>query len=121
MRDDKFKISNCVKELIYRIDENLINFPKKEIELKKAIRNYSYELLLVVQEANITNSMQKRLELIEKAISLVKQIDFLINICEKKMIINSKKYYKFGESLDRIIRYLIAWMNATKETITKRA
>ena len=31
MKEDKFKIVNLVKELIIRIDENLINFPKKEI------------------------------------------------------------------------------------------
>ena len=28
------------------------------------------------------------------------QLDFLINLCVDKQIINSKKYYKFGEKLE---------------------
>ena len=117
MKEDKFKIVNLVKELIIRIDENLINFPKKEIELKKSIRTNSYDLLLLVYEGNITSDISRRITLIENSIARVKQLDFLINLCCDKQIINSKKYYKFGESLDRIIRYLVGWLNATKSSI----
>lgn len=112
MKEDKFKIVNYVKELIIIIDKNLVNFPKREIEYKNEIRRCSYDLLLTVQEGNITSDMTKRISLIEKAIAEVKQLDFLINLCCDKQIINSKKYYKFGESLDRIIRYLVAWLNS---------
>lgn len=117
MKEDKFKIVNLVKELILRIDQNLVNFPKKEIELKQEIRKCSYDLLFMVQEGNITSDAKRRLMLIEKSIAEVKQIDFFINLCCDKQIINSKKYYKFGESLDRIIRYLVGWLNATKSSI----
>ncbi len=115
MQQDKFKIVNFVKELIVLIDKNLVNFPKKEIELKKEIRKCSYELLLLVNEGNVTSSNERRITLIEKAIAEVKQIDFLINMCADKQIINSKKYYKFGERLDLIIRYLVGWLKTTKE------
>ena len=121
MKEDKFKIVNLIKELIVIIDKNLVNFPKKEIEFKKEIRRCSYELLLLVQEGNITSSMERRVLLIEKAIAEVKQLDFLINLCCDKQIINSKKYYKFGESLDRIIRYLVGWLNSTRSIINNRA
>lgn len=117
MKQDKFKIISLIKELIIVADKNLVNFPKKEIELKQEIRRCSYDLLLLAQEANITSDKNRRIMLIEKSIAEVKQIDFLVNLCSDKQIINSKKYYKFGESLDRIIRYLVAWINATKSSI----
>ena len=56
MNKDKFVIINLVKDLIISVDKNLINFPKREIELKREINNCSYELLLIVQEANITSN-----------------------------------------------------------------
>lgn len=112
MKYEKFKIANLVKEWNLNIDKNLTNFPKKEIELKKNITNTSYNLLLIIYEANITTNLLKRNELQEKAIANIKYLDFLINICYDKQIINGKKYLKFGEKLDEIIRYIVAWKNA---------
>ena len=57
----------------------------------------------------------RRLELQEKAIAMIKYLDFLINLCYEKQIINSKKYLKFGEKLDIIIRYIVAWKNTNTE------
>lgn len=116
MREDKFKIVILIKELIVNVDKNLVNFPKKEIELKQEIRRCSYDLLFLAQEGNITSDLSRRVVLIEKSIAEVKQLDFFINMCCDKQIINSKKYYKFGESLDRIIRYLVGWLNSTKSS-----
>lgn len=115
MNKEKFKIVILVKELINTIDSNLINFPKKEIELKQEIKHRAWELLFSVNEANITSNMNKRVDLIEKSIAIIKQLDFLINVCAEKQIINYKKYYKFGEKMDQIIRYLVGWLNTTKK------
>ena len=114
MKYEKFKIVNLIKDLIINIDNNLVNFPKKEIELKHIIKKTSYELLLVVYEGNVTTNMDKRQNLQENAIAKLKYIDFLINVCYDKQIINGKKYMKFGESLDNIIRYIVAWKNTNK-------
>lgn len=114
MRYEKFKIANMVKELIINIDKNLINFPKKEIELKRKIKETSYDLLLTVYEGNTTTNIDRRIEIQEKAIANIKYLDFLINLCYDKQIINGKKYIKFGEKLDEIIRYIVAWKNANK-------
>ena len=38
MKVEKFKIANLIKELSVIIDQNLNNFPKKEIELKHKIK-----------------------------------------------------------------------------------
>lgn len=50
MKIEKFKIANLVKELAIIIDKNLINFPKKEIELKHKIKEANYNLLLIITE-----------------------------------------------------------------------
>lgn len=115
MKYEKFKIVNMVKDLIANIDKNLTNFPKKEIELKKNIKDTAYNLLLILYEGNVTENRERRIEIQEKAIAKVKYLDFLINICYDKQIINGKKYIKFGESLEEIIRYIVAWKNATKK------
>lgn len=114
MKYEKFKIVNMVKDLIANIDKNLTNFPKKEIELKKNIKDVAYNFLLILYEGNVTENIERRIEIQEKAIAKVKYLDFLINVCYDKQIINGKKYIKFGESLEEIIRYIIAWKNATK-------
>lgn len=117
MKYEKFKIINLIKELIINIDNNLTNFPKKEIELKRNIINSAYNLLLIVYEANISKNADKKSDLQEKAISNIKYLDFLINLCYDKQIINGKKYMKFGEKLDEIIRYIVAWKNTNKTQI----
>jgi len=114
MKQDKFKVVNLIKELIVNIDQNLINFPKKEVELKHKIKESAYNLLLLSYEANNTTNMKKRVEMQEKCIAYVKYIDFLFNLCYDKQIINGKKYLKFGEKLDIIVRYIVAWRNATR-------
>ena len=113
MKQDKFKIVNLIKELIVNIDQNLLNFPKKEIELKHKIKETSYNLLLLSYEANNTTDVRRRIELQEKCIAYVKYLDFLFNLCYDKQIINGKKDLKFGEKLDIIVRYIIGWRNAT--------
>ena len=42
-------------------------------------------------------------------IAKLKIIDFLINLCYDKQIINSKKYFKFGEKIDDISKYIAGW------------
>ncbi len=113
MKNEKFKVANLVKELIMYIDKSFTNFPKKEIELKHEIKQSSYNLLLVIYEANTSTNMDLKIELQQKAIAMIKYIDFLIGLCYEKQIINGKKYIKFGEKLDLIIRYVTAWTNST--------
>lgn len=119
MKYEKFKVANLIKELAVYIDNNLNNFPKKEIELKHKIKETSYNLLLIIYEANTITDLKLKIELQERAIALIKYLDFLVNLCYDKQIINGKKYVKFGEKLDIIIRYITAWSNTTKENVIK--
>ncbi|MBE5822042.1 MAG: four helix bundle protein [Clostridiales bacterium] len=113
MKSEKFKIIKLVKEFIMRVEENLVNFPKKDLELKREIKEITYGILLKVYSANITSDKTKRKALQEQIIAEIKYLDFLINLCYEKKIINAKKYLRFGEKLDELVRNIMGWMKAT--------
>lgn len=113
IKQEKFKVVNLIKELIVYIDEKLINFPKKEIELKHKIKEVSYDLLLNMYKANNTSDLRYKIELQENCIAYIKFLDFMFNLCYEKEIINGKKYIKFGERLEMIVRYIVGWKNVT--------
>ena len=119
MKQEKFKVLNLIKDLIVYIDQSVLNFPKKEMELKHKIKETAYNLLLLSYEANNTSDVQRRIELQEKSIAYIKYLDFLFNLCYDKQIFNGKKYLKFGERLDMIIRYIGGWVNVTREERAK--
>ena len=60
MKKEKFKVIDFIRELIVRIDKNLDNFPKKDIEIKNRLRNNCYDLLEVAYEANTTENIEKK-------------------------------------------------------------
>lgn len=112
MKEEKFKVIQYIRELIINIDKNLENFPKKDIELKNRIRTNSYDLLELVYEANSTREKERKLEILDKTIAKLKVIDFLINMCFDKQIINNKRYLKFGERIDDISKFTIGWIKS---------
>lgn len=109
MREEKFKVIEYIRELLIAIDKNMDNFPKKDIEIKNRIRNTSYDLLEIAYEANSTTDVANKKDLLEKAIAKIKIIDFLLNLCYDKQIINQKRYFKFGDRMDDIIKYINGW------------
>ena len=64
MENEKFKVLNYIRKLLTYIDQNLDNFPKKDIELKNRIRNESYDLLYLSYKANTTDNIEKKIDLI---------------------------------------------------------
>lgn len=114
MKEEKFKAINFIRNLIIELDKELTNFPKKDIEIKNRIRNNSYDLLELAYEANTTTSETDKRRLLEKVISKIKVIDFLINLAYDNMLINSKKYVKLGRRIDDIIKYTVGWMKNIK-------
>lgn len=111
---DKFYITNLIKNLINDFDKYLTNFPNKEIEIKREIMNTSYNMLKITYEANTTYDINKRIDIQDKVISYIKYLDYLVNSCYEKHIINSKKYLKFGENLDYLLKYIIAWRKSSR-------
>lgn len=112
MREEKFKILQFIRELLIMIDKSMDNFPKKDIELKNKIRENSYDLLELAYEANTETDIEYKKRLLNKTIAKVKIIDFLLNLSYDKEIITAKKYYKFGNKLDDIIKYITGWIKS---------
>lgn len=115
MKEEKFKILQFIREFIIRVDKEMDNFPKKDIEIKNKIRNESYDLLEIAYEANNSSRKENRIALLEKGIAKIKVIDFLLNLSYDKQIISSKKYIKFGNKLEDIIKYMTGWLKKLQE------
>ena len=60
MKEEKFKIIQFIRELLIKIDKELDNFPKKDIEIKNRIRNTSYDLLEIAYTANATSDEKRK-------------------------------------------------------------
>lgn len=88
------------------------NFPKKDIELKNRIRMNSYDILEIAYEANVTSNIEYKKQLLQKMLAKVKVVDFLLNLSYDKQIITEKKYYKFGNKIDDIVKYTTGWINS---------
>ncbi len=114
MVNEKFKIIQFIRELLIMIDKNMVNFPKKDIELKNRIRMNSYDILELAYEANSIEEIEEKKRLLRKMIAKIKIIDFLLNLSYDKQIITEKKYYKFGEKMDDIVKYTTGWMKSLK-------
>lgn len=111
---NRFYIITLIQNLINSFDKYLTNFPHKEIELKKEIMFTSYHMLKIAYEANATFDVNKRIDIQDKIISYIQYLDYLINICYNKQIINSKRYLKFGENLDYLLKYVIGWRKSSR-------
>lgn len=114
MKVEKFKILQFIRELIIMIDKYMDNFPKKDIELKNRIRMNSYDILEIAYEANGAEDLNYKKELLQKLLAKIKVIDFLLNLAYDKEIIPAKKYYKFGNKMDDIVKYTTGWINTIR-------
>lgn len=112
--NNRFRLIELAKELINAIEKQIVNFPNKEMELKQNLKNSAYDILLYSYEANQTIDIDKKIDLQEKCIAKIKFIDFLINQCYDKQIINNKRYLRFGEKLENLMKYFVGWSNKTK-------
>lgn len=110
MKEEKFKIIQFIKEFILKIEKELDNFPKKDIEIKNRIRTNAYDLLELAYASNTIDNKPMKIELIQKLIGKIKVIDFLMDLSYEKQLITNKKLVKLGLKLDDIIRYATGWL-----------
>lgn len=113
MKKEKFKVIDFIREFIIYVDSYMDNFPRKDIEIKNRIRNTSYDLLEIAYRANQTKENKEKY--IDQIVVKVKLLDFLLNLCYDKQIINNKRYVKFGEKLDDILKFSAGWKNSLKQ------
>lgn len=77
MKDEKFKVIDFIRKFIIKVDTELANFPKKEIEIKNRIRTNTYDILELAYLANETKGIEEKNKLLSQIIAKIKIIDFL--------------------------------------------
>ena len=120
IEEEKFKSIQFIRELIIYLDNMLEGFPKKDLEIKRTIKEESYNMLKIAYLANVTTDLKIRRENLEKILVSAKLIDFLVNLSYDKKIINQKKYLKVGQRIDDIVKYVTGWIKVTIEESNKK-
>ena len=57
-------------------------------------------------------NIERKKELLQKMVAKIKIVDFLLNLSYDKQIIPQKKYFKFGDKMDDIVKYTMGWIKS---------
>ncbi len=118
MKQEKFKVVDHIRTFIKSISLNLDNFPKKEYELKDRIKKNSYDMLEIAYEANSTEFIELKINLINKMLAKVKVVDYLLDLAVDMEFLTKKKYLKLANRLSDIEKYSRGWMEQSKKSFT---
>ena len=109
--NDRFNIAIRFKNFISKIDELVINYPKKDYIIKDRLLNNSYDLLELIYLANYSNNKDIY---IFKILSKISIIDFSLEMSYKKKIISEKKLSMMCKLLNEITKMIYGWINEDK-------
>jgi hypothetical protein len=118
MKSEKFKIIDFIRIFIKTLSSNLDSFPKKEYELKERIKKNSYDILEIAYEANSTEFVELKINLINKMLAKLKLIDYLLDLAVEMELLSNKKYLKMANRLADIEKYSRGWLEQTKKGLT---
>lgn len=107
--NNKFLLANEIKNFILSLDSILINYPKKDIIIKKRIINTSFELLELVYLAN--NKIDNKENIKYEFLSKISMIDFYFEYSYKKNYISLKNLNTYIFNLTKINKMLHGWIN----------
>lgn len=101
------KYVNCKKRIDIISEFLMENIETKNItKVLSEMEEIMYERREISYEANVTENIELKKNLLNKIISKIKVIDFLLNLSYDKKLITEKKYYKLGQRLDDIIEII---------------
>lgn len=116
MKQEKFKIIDFIRLFIKAMSVNLDSFPKKEYEIKERIKKNSYDMLELAYEANSTEFVELKINLINKMLAKIKLIDFLLDLSVDMELLTNKKYMKLANRLADIEKYSSGWIIQAKKS-----
>ncbi len=117
MKQDKFKVVDYIRLFIKSLSFYLENFPKKEYELRERIKKNAYDILEMAYEANSTEVIELKINLINKILAKIKLIDFLLDMAVELNFLSHKKYLKMANSLSDIEKYSRGWLLYVKKCL----
>ena len=106
--NNKFLLANEIKKFIMSLDNVLINYPKKDIIIKKRIINTSFELLELVYLAN--NISDNKINIQNECLSKISMIDFYFEYSYKKNYISLKNLNSYLFNLTKINKMFYGWI-----------
>lgn len=118
MKQEKFKTIDFIRIFIKSISVNLDSFPKKEYEIKERIKKNSYDMLELAYEANSTEFIELKINLINKMLAKIKLIDFLLDLSVDMELLPNKKYIKLANRLADIEKFSCGWLVQAKRSFT---
>lgn len=116
MKQEKFKIVDFIRIFIKSVSVNLDSFPKKEYEIKERIKKNSYDMLELAYEANSTEFIELKINLINKMLAKIKLIDFLLDLSVDMELLPNKKYIKLANRLADIEKFSRGWIIQVKKS-----
>lgn len=108
--NDKFLLAREVKNFIIKLDDILINFPRKDLVMKKKIYEDSIFLLKLVYNANNTDDAGLKTKYKQECITLVNMLDFYIEYCYKKKYISLKICNNLTNNIIKINKMIYGWI-----------
>ena len=103
----EFRILSCMKKFILSLDDILINFPKKQKFLKDKIKISSYEVLELI---NLANLREDKLEYQYQILSKISMIDFYFEESLKKSYISERQCKNKSDELLKISKMVYGWI-----------
>lgn len=113
--NNRFLLANEIKKFILSLDSILINYPKKDIIIKKRIINTLFELLELVYLAN--NKIDDKINIKYECLSKISMIDFYFEYSYKKNYISLKNLNTYIFNLTKINKMLHGWINNELQSI----
>lgn len=107
MNTNEFRIVTNMKKFILSLDTILINFPKNEKVLKDKIKETSYEVLELI---NLANLKPEKLEYQYVIISKLSMLDFYFEEAISKAYISEKKCKNKCDELLNITKMIYGWI-----------
>lgn len=111
MKNERFNIAIKVKKFIFDINDLIVNFPKKDYDIKDRLKYSCYELLRLVYRANYSKDKYEYQMDILTNISI---IDFCLEESLNNQIISIKKLKYITNSLNDITKMVYGWIDADK-------
>ena len=111
MKNERFNLVIKVKKFIFDINELIINYPKRDYDIKDRLKYSCYELLRLVYRANYSNNKEDYKFDILTRISI---IDFCLEESLSKQIISIKKLKYITNSLNEITKMVYGQLDDSK-------
>jgi len=111
MKNERFNLVIKVKKFIFDINELIINYPKRDYDIKDRLKYSCYELLRLIYRANYSKD---KYEYQMDILTNISMIDFCLEESLNKQIISIKRLKYITNNLNEITEMVYGWLDDSK-------